>query len=243
LTDRLSIIVQVCRDNNITPLNNTFPGLVRKIVCGKLGYSLKEAKEDTMVLSIAYRTDKWHSYPPITKTDKIESAPAATPKINQPETSQKYIREVFEKLKNKQSEPINHQPKLTPTETDYITNDVLIQTLHRTAREDTNPDGIGRILLADARQIADNKYLTCQNIMELWKRKYPTIDIEQRTNNILLIYWDGKETVQNTRKAQRAAFVPELNEFSNLESDGEQEKYVDPEEIKANKPDEQNIIW
>jgi hypothetical protein len=59
--NRLRAIVEVCRQKNITPQNNTFADLVLRVCCSKFGVTLKTAKEYTQTLNVAWRADQWNT--------------------------------------------------------------------------------------------------------------------------------------------------------------------------------------
>ena len=59
--DRLTILAQVCLDNNVTPQKGNFAGLIRKVCLFHLHISENAAKELTRTLATIYRSDQWSS--------------------------------------------------------------------------------------------------------------------------------------------------------------------------------------
>jgi len=74
--------------------------------------------------------------------------------------------------------------------------------LHNLARQDSF-DNIGRLFLAEAKQATQNPALYSDTIREVWREYYPEETAEQKQENLILIYFDGKEQTRNVRDAQK----------------------------------------
>ncbi len=96
----------------------------------------------------------------------------------------------------------------------------LAQILLRFARED-NFDDIGRIIVSDAAYNVRDKTLTAEKIKELFGKFYPTYDVEIRTDNIVLVFWSGKDTVKNVRGLRPPVNVDTQPEEKEVKDDGE----------------------
>jgi hypothetical protein len=125
----------------------------------------------------------------------------------------------------------------------------LARTLHRLAREDTNSENVGRIIVSEAQNLLLSPTLNGQQIIDLLKQHYPhsgyTYDL--RTPNVLLIYFDGKQHVKNRRINSNPYLTIGHQKRFTMQADhsGEfyAEKHQDPEEHHAPKPDSQGVIW
>jgi len=200
---RLQIIVEVAIKNNITPNNNTFAGLVKKICCSKFAMTPKQAQEYTEILCIAWRADQWQGYTeePYTPTYTQNYIPQE----DNTEAKAQEMKETLRRITESDHEEIKRIEKIATTQTDNITDEALIQILYNMAKKDAGKTGVGRILLLDA---ADRKTLTSQEIIQLWQKAYPTIEIEQATGNVLKIYFNEKTQIRQQRD-QRKPIIPE----------------------------------
>lgn len=79
-------------------------------------------------------------------------------------------------------------------------DDTLSQLLYNMALRDSF-DGVGRLLVSDVKHDVDRN-LTVDKIIAVWKQHYPKYTIEQRSNNVLLIYWDGLEDTKGNRSTR-----------------------------------------
>jgi hypothetical protein len=116
------------------------------------------------------------------------------------------------------------------------------QTLRRLAEQDTNCDNIGRLLLSDCKQVTRNRNFAATDLIKLFKHFYPKVDVEQRTKNIILFWWDGKNETQTLRRSRPTVNV-ETATFPADHTNVEPENFHNPEEIKAATVDEDRIIW
>jgi hypothetical protein len=116
----------------------------------------------------------------------------------------------------------------------HETRKKIVTAFYQLAKNDTYND-VGRLMLSDCRYEADDKHLQIQDAIALWHKYYPTIEIEQATDNILLIYWKGKEALRGYRKSL-APKKPEINSFkANRYEEVAPEKFDSPEEFQADK--------
>jgi hypothetical protein len=247
--ERLYIIAKACELNNVTPKNgNKFAGLVRKIVCGKLGCTVDTATEDTKTMSIAYDTDKWKSI--LAGQDSEPETPmVSTPVVVATEKGEEVkvlygkpltatvpsLQKFYEEMKHEPTEEVKRLQHIETRHKDYLTKREIAKLLYTLAWKNTNIDGVGRIILSDARDAADNKHLQPQELLTIWHEAYPLLEIEQRTGNVFLIYWDGKESLKNLRGTRR----PMIDQSNVLPADTSDiippETFTNPEEIPANK--------
>lgn len=116
----------------------------------------------------------------------------------------------------------------------------LAKILYRMASSDRNPDGVGRLILSelkDAFCVGEGKQireLTVQDIIILFHKFYPKVEVEQRTDNILLIWFEGKADTQNRRNVHKTVPPPEPT-FAAEKDEIPADKYEDPDAIKPNK--------
>lgn len=119
----------------------------------------------------------------------------------------------------------------------------IAKTLHRLALADRTLENVGRLIISECRQTLNIPSLTGEAIIAALKEHYPKYDYDLRTQTCLLIYFDGKTALQ-TKRSHRPPYPIIANNFnadtSNL---CRPEKHCAPEEIKAAKTDQQNIIW
>lgn len=76
------------------------------------------------------------------------------------------------------------------TQQDHLTDKQIAQILYNKAKHDTF-NGTGRIILGEARDIADNKHMQIADVLIFWQQHYPLIEAETKSN-IVLVYWKGK---------------------------------------------------
>lgn len=117
----------------------------------------------------------------------------------------------------------------------------LAQVLHQMALTD-QIDYIGRLFLAEARKETHTPNLTFQQIQQLWHTYYPQEDVDESCG-VIRIYFDGKYTTQNIRKTREPVNLVICEVHADTSNEFTIEKYQDPEEFAANKPDEQNVVW
>ena len=225
--DRLIILAQTCLDNDITPQKGNFSGLIRKVCLQHLGVSESGIKELTRTLTTLYRGDQWNNllHPELNevegetglKANKMEfgkdvanplngsAPPEEVIEINKLSVEdlaavKKIVKEhPLDCLRNMgPSEPIKHLEHKESVQLDYLSDKDVAQILINTARKDSF-NGVGRIILSDARYIMDNKQLQIDELVQFLRVHFPALDIDARSNTAQ-IFWDGKGAVQLIRK-------------------------------------------
>jgi hypothetical protein len=211
---RLRILAELCSNNNLNPNRGNYAAFIQSIAVTHLNTSVNTAKELVTALTISYRRDQWQSlltdeqddvagdsrFEPnrigIAPKPEVEAATANVifEPVVQHESIQAELTKIAETI---QPEPVKHLATRQSTQQDNLTEKQIAQILYTTAQRDIF-DGVGRIILSDARYITDNKHLQIDELLNFWQRNYPIINAETRSN-ILLIYWDGKDTVRNKR--------------------------------------------
>lgn len=198
--DALEYIITVSERNNLTPNQNTFAGYVIKTCIAKFAMPRADAKKILEMLNVAYRADKWRRFKEtLVRPDVIREAPktqTVTPRTF--EDANNEVQQTIAKMTSSNHTPINYAPVKQATQQDRITQTQFTRTLYTIAKHDTDLDNVGRILLSDARDAADNQKLTPWDVIRYWQVSYPTIDIENKSN-VLLVYWDGKQETLNRR--------------------------------------------
>jgi hypothetical protein len=209
---RLQIIVEYCLKNSITPQKNNFADIVVSIEVSKMGRTAKQASEDVNILCIAYRTEKWKSY--TTEDTENTNEQVNIPKVDIPRGTPPDIKETIKKITAGPHEKIHHQATKESIQIDRLSEEQEAKILYNMAQKDIF-DGVGRIILPEARRELDNKALTCQDIATLWLKYYPIVEVEQKSN-VLLIYFEGKDRyLQEISK--RPPIIPE--KFKNPKTD------------------------
>lgn len=195
--DKLYILAQVCRQNNLTPDSPSYIGLIKRVCASKLSMSLKNAEEYAETLSTAYRADQWQgilngedTLAEEAPTEQVQSE-AQTPRGN-----------VLKTLTlNGPSEPIKTIPKKEVYQPEYSPK-TTAQILLRLARNN-DFNGVGRLTLAEVRSELCDKSLQLQDIHRLLSQYAPQATIEPRPGNVLLIYFNGKDTINYNRQTMR----------------------------------------
>jgi hypothetical protein len=184
--ERLTTIAVLLKHNNITPNDNKYAGVIRKIECSTFFSKKQTIDEDIKTLTTSWKSDQWQ-----TLTENVIVVP-------KPQSQTKEAPLQIE-------EP--EQPIYELTEKDKA------KILHNLATKDTNQDNIGRLLITELRHEFDDKTLTADSITQLWQQYYPDVDIEEKTVNVLLVYWDGKQTTKEKRSHQTPVNIQEAPTF------------------------------
>lgn len=238
-SNQLTVLAQICTDNNVTPLQGNYAGLIRKICATHLYVSEAKTKELTRSLTTAFFTDHWSSL--LNPQDQQEMCGYELNKIQlQPTTPQEpipvacitpttsstqdraSIHETMQTLtQNNHPEPVKKLEPQQSTQQDNLTEKQIAQILYGIAQRDTF-NGVGRIILNDAREVTDNKYLQLQELLQFWQKHYPILEAETKSN-VLLIYWDGKDNRQTAPYIQPKApiFNPKKQEQGDIYEDTE----------------------
>lgn len=230
--ERLRALALTCKRNGVDPSQNRFAGVIRSIDVTYMHVTVAVASQDTEELIVAYKGDQWRNI--IGEEAPVEKA-KQLPVLN-PIVTRTTLKEELAKIQSANSHvEIKHLPTYISTQKDYISDDDLIKTLYQKARREASNDNVGRILLSDARDVADNKHLTIQEIIVLWRKTYPAIEVEQRTGNVILVYWDGKNSLRNIRSTRSPIIRTDNVLAADKDNIFEAEKNVDPDEYPANK--------
>lgn len=225
--DVLVNLAYICKKNAVFPTSINYMALILKVCCTKFAIPPRKVKEYAETLAIAYRTDGWKSYLErveeqeqllaetsdltVTKMEDLMDKEYVAEKVEtQPAKHKPTIKEIMASIKPS-GEPVHPPPPPQSTQTDRLTMSQLAEVFCNMARRDTSPDNIGRILLSEARDVSDDKHLVAGNVIAIWRSRYPLIDIELATHNVLLIYWDGKQKTLENRRA-RPPIVPKVGE-------------------------------
>lgn len=228
-SNQLTVLAQICTDNNVTPQQGNYAGLIRKICATHLYVSESKTKELTRSLTTAYYTDRWSSLlNPIEEhyeytTNKLENLPVTSNTVATNATQERIqVHETMAFLtQNTHPEPPKKvEPQPTPQQ-DKLTEQQIAQIYYGVAQRETS-NNVGRIILSDARDITDNKHLSIQEVHDLWIKFYPIIEAEIKSN-VLMIYWGGKCANQNMPYIQPRApiFRPKHQEPGDIYEDTE----------------------
>ena len=109
----------------------------------------------------------------------------------------------------------------------------IATVLFQLAKNDTCND-VGRLMLSDCRYEAGDKHLTIKDVIALWHKYYPTIEIEQATDNILLIYWSEKGALRKTMAPKIPQKAPSFK-ADNKYDGAAPENFDNPDEFQADK--------
>lgn len=112
----------------------------------------------------------------------------------------------------------------------------LAETLCRIARQDTNSDNIGRLIISECQNELNYPTLNAQEILKVFHEYYPKAELDHRTQNVILVFWDGKEDIKNSRSMRTPVNIKPPPIFdSKDELFSNKNEYADPEEIPATK--------
>jgi hypothetical protein len=230
--DKLYILAKACREKGVNPNKGNYAGHIREVAAAKLFISSKAAIELTQDLTLAYRYDRWAG---ILETEENETQETVTytpnritlqpPRVNPLKNIT--LNEPLQPVKTVQPKPLdtdaqNYLNQLSapkPTEKQYA------QILHAQAEHDI-ANGVGRITLSDAKEITQDKNITIDQVQELLQTYYPNLEVEAR-GNILLVFYDGKNTVRSLRDLNRIvqpknpAYHPKDNPEGDITEDDE----------------------
>ena len=197
-SEKLYVLSQVCIANSVTPDSPGYAGLIIRVCTSKFAMSRETAETYAADLKSAYEADYWEGlaakHQP--ETDSVEAEPTTnTPRVF--EDTPKTL-DALNKLNFQSSTPIKKvEPQLAFPEPTYAPATITKQLIDLARKNDFN--GVGRITLSEARYYLDDKTLRCEDIIRLIKQYYPKMDVEQRTGNVLLVYFDGKNNLRNIR--------------------------------------------
>lgn len=191
-SDRLFILASVCKQNNITPDDPAYMGLLIRVCTSKLNMSTDAAKTYAADLESAYRADGWNSIAPPqptpeTPSNSTQESCSNTPTLNTLKT-----------FTVKTCEPIKRiAPRTEILEPEYSPKTICKIIIQLASNQDFN--GVGRITLAEIRDELADKSLQLKDIIELLNKHAPNVTVEQRPGNMLLLYFLGKANVKASR--------------------------------------------
>jgi hypothetical protein len=253
--DRLVILAQTCVDNDISPLKGNFAGLIRKVCLSHLKIGEAATKELTRTLTVMYRTDQWISLlNPVfdevpgesgltpnrialempQTTTVMDAPPSITQATHHTQERESIHTEMLKLASNTHPKPIKTVEAKQTIQTDHLTEQQIARVLYGVAQRDTF-DGVGRIILSDARTITDDKHLQIDDLLTLWRKYYPIIDIDSKSN-VALIYWEGKDTMRDQRDIKKfvqptaPVYTAKTNPDGDISEDEEVEVVKDGEE-------------
>jgi hypothetical protein len=113
--------------------------------------------------------------------------------------------------------------------------------LHSLAQRDCF-DGVGRIFLLEARQALRRPELTSSDITDLWQEYYSGETAEEKQFNLVLIYFDGKETVRSIRQSYYAPVYEEPIRASGEEFQASKPEVFENTDFKAENPEDRIIL-
>lgn len=202
--DRLSIIAQICTDNNVNPSRGNYAGLVRQVCVTHLSMSQNDAKKATRDLTTAYYTDRWRSLLQ-TEEETVEGNTGFEPNritLKMAGQDREALHRDMENLTQKPlGEMVQKVETQKPMQSDGLTDKQKALILRGIAQRDSF-NGVGRIILSYARDALDMPKLQIHELMNFWRTQYPLLDADYKSN-VLCIYWDGKDTVRDQRQLER----------------------------------------
>jgi hypothetical protein len=219
--NKLRVLAELCSNNNLNPNQGNYCGFIRRMAITHLGVTLTAVKELTTALTIAYRTDQWKSL--LQTPTETEQATSNTTTTNATDKRQQVHTSMQKLSLNTHPEPVKKLEPKQSTQQDNLTENQTAQILYGMAQRDQF-NGVGRIILYDARQVVDNKHLQIHELQSLWQRNYPAIEAETKSNT-LQIYWDGKDAITYNRpvyiQPKAPTFTPQNQESGDITEDDE----------------------
>ena len=232
--DKLYILAHNCTINNLTPDSPAYKGYIKRVCVSKLSMSLNAVDEYTECLTTAYRADKWQGILNGEET-LADTTPTEQAQV-EPQTPRGNVLKTL--TLNGPSEPIKTIPKKEVLEPE-LSPRTTAQILLRLARNN-DFNGVGRLTLAEVRSELCDKSLQLEDIHRLLSQYAPQATIERRPGNVLLIYFDGKDTTQYHRNLKM--IIPEEPLALKYEQEAEPEQLdFKPADFKAHKP--KDNIW
>lgn len=115
--------------------------------------------------------------------------------------------------------------------------------LHNLASQDTF-DGVGRIFLLEARQATRNPTLATSDITDLWQEYYKDETAEETQFNLILIYFDGKETTRDIRQSHYTPIfeTPIINSATGEEFQAPKPESFEPANFKTENQEDRIIL-
>lgn len=210
--DRLYYIASEAKKRGINPKNSTiFANLAYKVACGNFFVTRAVAKQDIDILILAWDANKWKTllgedYEPKPLTPEPPKVIYETPSpISQD------INDTMEKIAATATfDDVKRVAVRVSKQKDHIDREDIAQTLYNKALSDAS-DGVGRLLLFEVRDVADDKHLQAQDLLALWREFFPLIPIDQCTGNVFKIYFNDKRLVEKLRGAREPILLEQEN--------------------------------
>lgn len=127
-------------------------------------------------------------------------------------------------------------------------NKLQARILHTIASQDQF-DSVGRIFIGDARVQIGKSDLTTHDVEELWREYYPSETAETRQDNLILIYFDGKQVTRNIRIAMAEPLIMQAEKEPNYNNGNPEvhkatptDEYPDLDVITAENPEDRIIL-
>lgn len=221
--ERLKTLARLAVENDLSPLKNTFAGFIIKVCCTNYGLSRIVAKQDLGSLVTAWNGDKWKTL--LHDREEGKAMDVETLHVRTFEQAESETKKFIATMKPS-GEPIKHiEPQVAFIADDRpLSRREMAIILDSIAHRDTF-NGVGRVLLSEARDKLDCKNLSMKDMVDIYQNKYPTVEIERATGNVMLVYFDGKDAVRFARKANRIIqpsepiFKPSENEVGDVYDD------------------------
>jgi hypothetical protein len=237
--DKLYILANACIKYDQHPNKTSYYAFIQKICTTQWGLSSSQVRDYVKTLTVAWRCDRWKgllkeetndSY--VEETSSGETASYEATRIES--KSEVIAAKTLDVLKSiDKTEPVHTVESKLTSEQDRLTDKQISQILYRKALSDTF-NGVGRILLCDARDITDNRKMRIEEVLELWRRFYPVIEAEVKSN-VVMIYWDGKDSGKYKLKPIIQPIAPE---FRNDDKEGDISEPLDKQDVLPDESDE-----
>jgi hypothetical protein len=234
--DRLYGLAAYCQQKKVTPDDNKYAGIIIQICTAQFGMSREAAMKMAADLKSAYGHDKWASIlsgAPISSqvdeqsSSKVEEQPTATP-VEKP-------LDAFKKLNIKNCEPVKRlAPPPYKIPQVQQTPQAIAQIIIKMA-ENNHAFGVGRVTLSEVRYELGDKAIQLKDITNLLAQHAPTITVETRPGNNILLFFDGTDVVKANREG--SLVVPKLPPVFDAEKfPNPPEDTYDTADFKARRP-------
>jgi hypothetical protein len=184
--DRLFILANVCKQNNINPDSPTYMGLIIRVATSKLKISIDTAKEYAEALSSAYRADKWE-----TIARKQETAQETEEDTEPKEEVMAPTLNALKNLSIQPSEPVKRIGPKPTIDAEYTPKTLTQRLIDLAKANDFN--GVGKLTLAQARHELNDNSLQLKDLIDLLEQYAPAVIVESRPGNLLLLHFPKKK--------------------------------------------------
>lgn len=195
--EKLYVLSQICIQNSITPADTGFTGLIIRVCTSKLATSTEQAKKYSEDLISAYNADQWEGLAQSHMDEEIKTEETLT---NTPRVIEQ-TKSILDEYKIASGEPVKRVEKKLAYEGEVAPASIAKSLMSMAQADQFN--GVGRISIKEAQNELDNRALRGEDIIQSIKQFYPRADAEQRAGNLIIVYFDGKNAIQKTRKINR----------------------------------------